>query len=217
KIHACPNGCMLFWDGNEKEEVCSICGASRWKPAPEVASNDSDEVAPNDPDELRKRKYEPIGDEANELTKFLGTLVRMSQHIGIEYEEWRKTQKNNGVPPSRGGMYCLTRTYQDGRVVNAKAGKVVEAIKTMGESRTAQETRTDGSHYWIDDDLAKVKGPERGDLMRLVVAVKEHIPGLDLSTIISRANTNMESQSTSYAVEYNMGCYFIVTKYKLRK
>ncbi|GJQ89892.1 hypothetical protein Tco_0001031 [Tanacetum coccineum] len=52
KIHACPNGCMLFWDGNEKEEVCSICGASRWKSAPEVASNDSDEVAPNDPDEV---------------------------------------------------------------------------------------------------------------------------------------------------------------------
>ncbi|GKD40725.1 hypothetical protein Tco_1260932 [Tanacetum coccineum] len=33
---------------------------------------------------------QPIGDEANKLTKFLGTLVRMSQHIGIEYEEWRK-------------------------------------------------------------------------------------------------------------------------------
>ncbi|GJQ99261.1 transposase, Ptta/En/Spm [Tanacetum coccineum] len=214
---------------------------------------------------------QPIRDKANELTKFLGTLMRMSQHIGIQYEEWRKvpdvkkedlwsivkveaenkkrnrsksdephitgsksfarlcdeeTQKNDGVPPSRGGMYCLTRTYKDGRIVNAKAAKVVEAIKTMGESSTAQETRTDGSPYWIDDDLAKVKGPERGgnvrcvgkfpaakkrrvqdpqvpvlkaevkgireDLMRLVAAVKEHIPGLNLSTIISRANTNME-------------------------
>ncbi|GJW92579.1 hypothetical protein Tco_0170132, partial [Tanacetum coccineum] len=59
KIHACPNGCMLFWDGNEKEEVCSICGASRWKSTPEVASNVPDEVAPNDPDEvvgLQKKK-----------------------------------------------------------------------------------------------------------------------------------------------------------------
>ncbi|GJT22688.1 hypothetical protein Tco_0892625, partial [Tanacetum coccineum] len=187
-----------------------------------------------------KSHEKPIRDEANELTKFLGTLVRMSQHIGIQYEEWRKvpdvkkedlwsivkTQKNDGVPPSRGGMYCLTRTYQDGRVVNAKAGKVVEAIKTMGESSTAQETRTDGSPFWIDDDLAKVKGPERGgnircvgkfpaakkrrvqdpqvpllkaevkglrkDFMSLVAAVKEHIPGLNLSTLISRANTNME-------------------------
>ncbi|GJZ02662.1 ARID DNA-binding domain-containing protein, partial [Tanacetum coccineum] len=137
-----------------------------------------------------------------------------------------ETQKNDGVPPSCGGMYCLTRTYQDERVVNAKAGKVVEAIKTMGESSTAQKTRTNGSPFWIDDDLAKVKGPERGgnircvgkfpatkkrrvqdpqvpllkaevkglrkDFMSLVAAVKEHIPGLNLSTLISRVNTNME-------------------------
>ncbi|GJW46900.1 transposase, Ptta/En/Spm [Tanacetum coccineum] len=143
-----------------------------------------------------------------------------------------ETQKNNGVPPSCEGMYCLTHTYQDGSIVNATAAKVVEAIKTMGEFSTAQETRTDGSPYWIDDDLAKVKGPERGgnvccvgkfpatkkrrvqdpqvpllkaqvkglreDFMSLVAAVKEHIPGLNLSTIPSRANTNMENpRSTS--------------------
>ncbi|GJR99085.1 ribonuclease H-like domain-containing protein [Tanacetum coccineum] len=33
---------------------------------------------------------QPIGDEGNELTNFLGTLVRMPQHIGIHYPEWRK-------------------------------------------------------------------------------------------------------------------------------
>ena len=37
---------------------------------------------------------QPIGDESNELTKFLGTLMRMSQHIGIDYEEWRKVPEN---------------------------------------------------------------------------------------------------------------------------
>ncbi|XP_022022263.1 uncharacterized protein LOC110922267 isoform X1 [Helianthus annuus] len=31
KIHSCPNGCMLFWDDKEKDEVCSFCGSSRWK------------------------------------------------------------------------------------------------------------------------------------------------------------------------------------------
>ncbi|KAJ0592692.1 hypothetical protein HanHA300_Chr03g0088101 [Helianthus annuus] len=31
KIHACPNGCMLFWNDKEKDEVCSFCGSSRWK------------------------------------------------------------------------------------------------------------------------------------------------------------------------------------------
>ncbi|PWA67349.1 hypothetical protein CTI12_AA270740 [Artemisia annua] len=96
----------------------------------------------------------------------------------------------------------------------------------MGESSTAQEIRIDGSPFWIDDDLSKVKGPEKGgnvrcvgkfsaakkrnvqdpqvpllkaqvkglreDFMSLVAAVKEHIPGLNLSSIISHANTNME-------------------------
>lgn len=33
KIHVCPNGCMLFWKDKEKEQICSICGGSRWKPA----------------------------------------------------------------------------------------------------------------------------------------------------------------------------------------
>ncbi|GKA92644.1 transposase, Ptta/En/Spm [Tanacetum coccineum] len=36
---------------------------------------------------------QPIGDEGNELTNFLGTLVRMPQHIGIHYPEWRKVPK----------------------------------------------------------------------------------------------------------------------------
>lgn len=36
---------------------------------------------------------QPIGDEGNELKNFLGTLVRMPQHIGIHYPEWRKVPK----------------------------------------------------------------------------------------------------------------------------
>ncbi|XP_076928302.1 uncharacterized protein LOC143592226 [Bidens hawaiensis] len=31
KIHACPNGCMLFWDNKEEYKVYSFCGSSRWK------------------------------------------------------------------------------------------------------------------------------------------------------------------------------------------
>ncbi|KAK1414960.1 hypothetical protein QVD17_30726 [Tagetes erecta] len=32
----------------------------------------------------------PIGDEGNELVQFLGTLVRMTEHVSIEYSDWRK-------------------------------------------------------------------------------------------------------------------------------
>nr|GEX45499.1 hypothetical protein [Tanacetum cinerariifolium] len=127
---------------------------------------------------------QPIGDEGNELTNCLGTLVRMPQHIGIHYPEWRKvpkekkddlwsivkfrtlveswfteekqvesarkkinrlksiephvtrtksfvwvkdeeTKRNKGVSPSRGGMYCITRTRKDGSIVNVIAAQVV--------------------------------------------------------------------------------------------
>ncbi|GKC63587.1 protein mitoferrinlike 1, chloroplastic [Tanacetum coccineum] len=64
KNHACPNGCMLFWDGNKKEKVFSICGALRWKSAPQVASNNPDEVAPNDPDEV-------VGPQKKKVTNIL--------------------------------------------------------------------------------------------------------------------------------------------------
>ena len=32
----------------------------------------------------------PIVDEGNELVQYLGTLVRMANHVGIEYDDWRK-------------------------------------------------------------------------------------------------------------------------------
>ncbi|KAL4569938.1 hypothetical protein LXL04_025586 [Taraxacum kok-saghyz] len=34
----------------------------------------------------------PIGDEGNELTQYLGTLVRMPNHVGVDYDDWRKAK-----------------------------------------------------------------------------------------------------------------------------
>jgi len=39
KIHACPNDCILYWDGREKQNECDKCHTSRWK--------DKDEKLPN--------------------------------------------------------------------------------------------------------------------------------------------------------------------------
>ncbi|GJU78697.1 transposase, Ptta/En/Spm, plant [Tanacetum coccineum] len=227
---------------------------------------------------------QPIGDEGNELTNFLGTLVRMPQHIGIHYPEWRKvpkekkddlwsivkekfsfqsdhsekdikewimsdmstkwkcwkyelkkssydptmtineivasqtddrvetgqfrtlveswfteekqveserkkinrlksiephvtgtksfarvkdekTKKNKGVSPSRGGMYCITRTRKDGSIVNAVAAQVVADIKAIGDSSSTDQETTNNSD-WTNDDLSKVKGPERRGSVR---------------------------------------------------
>nr|GEX11902.1 transposase, Ptta/En/Spm [Tanacetum cinerariifolium] len=122
---------------------------------------------------------QPIGDEGNELTNFLGTLVRMPQHIRIHYPEWKKvpkekkddlwsivkTKKNKGVSPSQGGMYCITRTQKDGSIVNVVAAQVVANLKAIGDSSSTDQETTNNSD-WINDDLSKVKGPERRGSVR---------------------------------------------------
>ncbi|XP_071726157.1 uncharacterized protein [Rutidosis leptorrhynchoides] len=46
----------------------------------------------------------PVGDEGNELVQYLGTLVRMAEHVSIEYPDWRK------VPPqNKEDMYTLVK------------------------------------------------------------------------------------------------------------
>lgn len=42
KIPACPNGCMLFWDDKVNDEICSICGASRWRVAEDSSQSHSE-------------------------------------------------------------------------------------------------------------------------------------------------------------------------------
>ncbi|KAI3813416.1 hypothetical protein L1987_18138 [Smallanthus sonchifolius] len=47
----------------------------------------------------------PVGDEGNELVQYLGTLVRMADHVSIEYSEWRK------VPvQKKEDMYSLVKS-----------------------------------------------------------------------------------------------------------
>jgi hypothetical protein len=48
----------------------------------------------------------PVGDEGNELVQFLGTLVRMSEHVSIEYSDWRKVPIQN-----KEDMYSLVKVY----------------------------------------------------------------------------------------------------------
>ncbi|KAL4556043.1 hypothetical protein LXL04_038681 [Taraxacum kok-saghyz] len=47
-----------------------------------------------------------VGDEGNELVQYLGTLVRMSKHVPIEYSDRRKAPKQK-----KNDMYSLIRRY----------------------------------------------------------------------------------------------------------
>ncbi|GJV60613.1 transposase, Ptta/En/Spm, partial [Tanacetum coccineum] len=76
-----------------------------------------------------------------------------------------ETKKNKGVSPSRGGMYCITRTRKDGSIVNAVAAQVVADIKAIGDSSSTDQETTNNSD-WTNDDLSKVKRPERRGSVR---------------------------------------------------
>ncbi|KAL8223958.1 hypothetical protein R6Q57_019433 [Mikania cordata] len=63
---------------------------------------------------VRFNKFgKPVGDEANELAQFLGTLVRMPDHVSIEYLDWRKVPAQN-----KEDMYSLVKGRKDVRVTD---------------------------------------------------------------------------------------------------
>ncbi|KAL8245826.1 hypothetical protein R6Q59_007042 [Mikania micrantha] len=121
----------------------------------------------------------PVGDEGKELVQYLGTLVRMLEHVSIEYSDWRKVpmqqkedmyslvkaMKNDGVYPTRGEMYIKTRTRKDGSVVDDEAASVVPSLKAIASvSKITPGDRDD----FTRDDYSKVKGPEKRGYVRLV-------------------------------------------------
>lgn len=55
KIHACPNDCMLFWKDKKDDDVCSVCGSSRWV-IDEVCDRDVEESTAEIPSANQKRK-----------------------------------------------------------------------------------------------------------------------------------------------------------------
>ena len=68
-----------------------------------------------EPDERLTVTFEagqPVGKEAKELTSFLGTVAKMSQHIDISIKDWRKVSDEKKFMEHREGNFdtiCLQR------------------------------------------------------------------------------------------------------------
>nr|GEU63135.1 hypothetical protein [Tanacetum cinerariifolium] len=160
---------------------------------------------------------QPIGHEGNELTNFLETLVRMPQHIGIHYSEWRKVPKEKkddlwSIVKEKFSFqsdhseknikewitsdmstkwkcwkYELKKRSYDStmtinEIVASQTNDKVETgqfrtlmeswfteekladIKAIGDSSSIDQETTNNSD-WTNDDLSKVKGPERRGLV----------------------------------------------------
>ncbi|GJX93883.1 hypothetical protein Tco_0348469, partial [Tanacetum coccineum] len=103
---------------------------------------------------LVERRY-PLSKDLMQRMLDFGLEVEIESTVALDLIRFIKQQLNEEVLNSPCFM-VKSWLVQDQTVLGFRGG-------LLGESSTAQETRTDGSPYWIDDDLAKVKGPERGD------------------------------------------------------
>ncbi|PWA38496.1 transposase, Ptta/En/Spm [Artemisia annua] len=185
---------------------------------------------------VKFNKYgQPVGIEGNELTQFLGSVVRIAGNVGLHCEDWRKVDKekkedmysivkavcekkrisrskmeephvtgtksfarlaeeeatkNNGVQPTRGKLYQISRTRKDGSIVNDKAAQVVASIQVgANESTNTQGIQEDD---WANDDLSKVKGPEKRGYVRCV------------GKMLSQRNNGASSSTSSQTVEQRL-------------
>ncbi|KAI3798896.1 hypothetical protein L1987_34180 [Smallanthus sonchifolius] len=125
----------------------------------------------------------PMGDEGNELVQYLGTLMRMADHVSIEYSEWRKVpvQKKEDMyslvkskfiihpdETSNNDLTCavkrssrskmkephITWTKSFARLAHELATKNNDVYPTRAEMYITTRTRKDGSI--VDDKAAEV-------------------------------------------------------------
>ncbi|GKC63668.1 transposase, Ptta/En/Spm [Tanacetum coccineum] len=88
-------------------------------------------------------------------------------------------KKKTGVLPTRGTLYIISRTKKNGSIVNATAAKVIKELlndaststsNTTNDASTSTSNTTTGNGIvdWSNDDLARVKGKEKGGYTRCV-------------------------------------------------
>ena len=63
KIHACPNDCILYWDGRENQDKCDKCHVSRWKDKDKKVANKVLRYFPLIPRLLRMYKSSRIAED----------------------------------------------------------------------------------------------------------------------------------------------------------
>ncbi|XP_039134881.1 uncharacterized protein LOC120272182 [Dioscorea cayenensis subsp. rotundata] len=79
KIHSCPNDCMIYWEHNEGQQSCHICGRSHW------VSTDSGERLNEDNEVVHKRpakvlRYFPLIPRLQRLFMSTRTSADMIWH-----------------------------------------------------------------------------------------------------------------------------------------
>ncbi|GJT63783.1 hypothetical protein Tco_1015263 [Tanacetum coccineum] len=208
---------------------------------------------------IKFNKYgKPMGVEGNELTQFLGSVVRIAGNVGLHCEDCRKVDKEKkgrhvfndevksrnydpalsveeimerqtdsrvnpeqfqvlvnrwmkpeyqgqnhllGLPKKRllkimgciqhkGNYTKLAAPGKDGSIVNDKAAQVVASLQVVANDFT--NTQGIQEDDWTNDDLSKVKGPEKRGYVRCV------------GKMLSLRNNGASSSTSSQTVEHRL-------------
>ncbi|KAL8211122.1 hypothetical protein R6Q57_005559 [Mikania cordata] len=109
---------------------------------------------------VRFNKFgKPAGDEANELVQFLGTLVRMPDHVSIEYPDWRKVPTQN-----KEDMYSLVKTkfvFHPNETNDIKKWILYSMGKKWRAWKGSLKARLYDPSLTVDEIVAQVKNDNR--------------------------------------------------------
>nr|GEW15642.1 hypothetical protein [Tanacetum cinerariifolium] len=163
---------------------------------------------------------QPKGNEANELKRFLMTLVRMPQHIGIDYPEWRKVpeDKKENLWKIITGKFAFKSRNSEKKIKRRimrdishkwKSWKCELKESSYDPSLTIDEIiasqtdkRVDTSQFknlvtsWFTEDKHVINQYLlQKAVVKFVDVVEEAIPGLNMSIVISHINMEVDTIS----------------------
>ncbi|KAD6796268.1 hypothetical protein E3N88_07164 [Mikania micrantha] len=131
---------------------------------------------------VRLNKFgKPVGDEANELVQFLGTLVRMSEHVSIEYPNWRKVPIQN-----KEDMYSLVKVllYDPSLTVDE-----IVAQQVKNDKRVSQTQFKELATRWFTPKFQGKKGDWVIDFSNLVDIAVSRVSQVNLRNLFEKTLT----------------------------
>ncbi|GJU88126.1 plastocyanin-like protein [Tanacetum coccineum] len=141
---------------------------------------------------------QPKGNEANELKRFLMTLVRMPQHIGIDYPEWRKVpeDKKENLWKIITGKFAFESPNSEKKIKR----RIMRDISHKWKSWKCELKKSSYDPSLTIDEIIASQTDKRVSLskklgVKFVDVVEEAIPGLNMSIVTSHINMEVDTIS----------------------
>ncbi|CAA7061732.1 unnamed protein product [Microthlaspi erraticum] len=102
-IHACPNDCMLYWEGDAEREDCKVCEASRWKVSEASRWKVSEKSTVSGSENITKKapakvlRYFPLKPRLQRLFMSSKTAKHMTWHVTASNSDGKLRHPRDGL------------------------------------------------------------------------------------------------------------------------